>query len=602
MRFHSLTYRMQLFLSMFLLILLSTVALAAVMASRSMNDIQKTYQDAFDSVTAQTNLSIDQVLSGAEKLSTLPLINEDVRKALTTDYSNETSQFVYDRIMIRNLVTQTNQLNTDILSAVFINKHGYTFDYGNPDFANTFGDIQLWAQAARDEGVRTWVAPLQKSRLSNLSSRNILPVVRLLWDVTTNRELGVMGVAINFDAVTDVLQSAEISNSQVLLLDRNNQLYYFSSEDTFSSGRNQDLLLALQSAGAEVTRENPTLSRQIKVGTASYSVHITYNKTADWKIVNFLDNSVIHRSAMQNLGDLLVIFFLIALFSFLLASLISRQLSRNVSQLVKQIDRCEVGTISALTLTSPTNREFSRIVDSYNRLNQRLANSMREIYSVQLNEKQTRLRMLQAQINPHFLYNTLNLMAALANIHDVPEIRTVATKMSELLRYNLKSGPVVTLGEEVEQVERYMVIQSIRFPDKYVIECALPEELRQMQVPAFILQPLVENSVIHGLDELETDGYVMVNCFVEFEALHILILDNGVGISPEKLEELQCALRDPKQESDGGSIGLTNVNQRIQTYCGKQYGIQITSTLGKGTMMELTLPLTEKLDPPFPIQ
>ena len=237
-------------------------------------------------------------------------------------------------------------------------------------------------------------------------------------------------------------------------------------------------------------------------------------------------------------------------------------------------------------------------MESYNRLTQRLVHSMQDMYSSQLNEKQTRLQMLQAQINPHFLYNTLNLMASLANIYDAPEIRVVAIKMAEILRYNLKSGPVVTLEEEVAQVERYFAIQAIRFPGKYTMECALPAELRQIQTPAFILQPIVENAVIHGLSERERDGYVMINCFVEFDRLHILVADNGVGMAPETLSAVLHSLENATQEAPS-SIGLSNVNQRIQAYCGSGYGLQVTSTQSKGTMIELTLPLCEKLKPPF---
>lgn len=595
MPLHNRSYRTQVFFFSLLLALVPVLSCMAIVTVNSTNEFSRKYQDTFNSIAVQTNLSIDQALSAPIRLSALPLINDDVLRAMNTNYESygSSSKFALDSTLIRAQIAQANLLNTDISEAVFVNRYGYAFEYGNVEITTKLTHIEEWAQAARDNGLRTWVAPIQKTG-EGASARYVLPIVRLMWDVTTNQELGVMGVITNFDIVDKILKASALWGSQILLLDRDNRLYYSTDEAFFAEGANAALLESLREAGAQITPENTELVTTVRAGGDEYMVCVIYNKTAGWKIVHFMDKSFLFRESLRDLVWIFPVFFILAACCLLLSNLVSRRLSQNVQLLVEEIDHCENSTGCMIQPRKNASYEFIRIIDSYNRLTKRLVRSMEEMYNSQLNEKQTRLQMLQAQINPHFLYNTLNLMASLANIYDAPEIRTVAIKMAELLRYNLKSGPVVTLKEEVDQVERYFAIQAIRFPGKYAMECALPDELRQMQVPAFILQPIVENAVLHGLSERERDGYVMINCFVEFEKLHILVADNGVGISPEKLARLAASLEKPAQEAHS-SIGLTNVNQRIQAYCGSGYGLRLNSTQGKGTMVELTLPLSEKL-------
>lgn len=597
MLFRNHSYRTQVFFFTLLLALVPVFSCMVIISVNSVNEFNHKYQDAFNRIAGQTNLSIDQALSGPIRLSALPLVNDDVLRIMNTNYKKygATSKYALDTTMMKTQIGQANLLNTDISNAIFINKYGYSFTYSNVMISDDLSNIEQWAQSARDAGVRTWVGPIQKSNFSSSTQQCMLPIVRLMWDVTTNQELGVMGVIINFDMVDQILQTSTISNSHILLLDRNNDLYYSSDERL---GGNATLLQALQEAGREVSSENTELVTSVRVGYAEYMACIVYNHTTGWKIVHYLDKSIFFWDSLLNLSWLLPMFVILVFSCFLLSTLVTRRLTKNVRQLVEQIDQCENSAGCTLQPLKNASYEFTRIVESYNRLTQRLVHSMQDMYSSQLNEKQTRLQMLQAQINPHFLYNTLNLMASLANIYDAPEIRVVAIKMAEILRYNLKSGPVVTLEEEVAQVERYFAIQAIRFPGKYTMECALPAELRQIQTPAFILQPIVENAVIHGLSERERDGYVMINCFVEFDRLHILVADNGVGMAPETLSAVLHSLENATQEAPS-SIGLSNVNQRIQAYCGSGYGLQVTSTQSKGTMIELTLPLCEKLKPPF---
>ena len=194
--------------------------------------------------------------------------------------------------------------------------------------------------------------------------------------------------------------------------------------------------------------------------------------------------------------------------------------------------------------------------------------------------------------------NTLNVIKSLAEIHDVPEIETIATCMSELVRYNLEKFPVATLQEELQQVQRYMTIQNIRFPGKFCYDINVPPEFLQMNLPVFLFQPLVENSVEHGFSNKENECYISISCQLENELLHFLVADNGSGMSQEQLKTFQCSGKtSPKGHH---SIGLANVNQRLRSYYGEEYGLLVESIPGEGTIIDIVLPSSAiNIEPSF---
>lgn len=596
-------YRTQLFLLLVLVVVLPSAVLGIFTTNQTLQQVNIKYQESLLDLTTQINMYLDRSIKNAEKLSTIHIVNNEVLKILTTDYSGSISAYYPGVLTMQAQIVQANLLNTDVIVSIFINKYGYKFDYNfntYSDYRNVFDTIDEWAELARQEPSSTYMAPIQHSNRSGIAYRNILPIIKILKDPNDFSEIGIFGVGINFDSVTDIISSSKLPTSVVILYNENNEPF-FSSDDSFLQGRSEAFLTELKSCSDMVDDKGESAFRQFTVNGYDCSVNTVYNNTTGWKIVHVLDNSIVTEASHTNLQRLLLMFLGVVFLALLLAYYISWQLSRSIRSLCQQIDDCEGGTIPQICMVSHllSNQEFNQIVESYNRLYQRLSDSLRENYTIQLNEKQMRLRMLQAQINPHFLYNTLNMISSIANIREIPEIRTIADSVSQLLRYNLKSDPVVRLNEEVEQVRRYISIQQIRFPEKFSYECTLPSELADVAVPACILQPIVENSFIHGLDEKESGGTITIKIYAEQTELHILVADNGIGISPDILEKIHFSLRFSAtveiHTPSESSIGLLNVHQRIQTYCGKAYGLSIESQEKKGTVVELHLPLTRNL-------
>lgn len=226
--------------------------------------------------------------------------------------------------------------------------------------------------------------------------------------------------------------------------------------------------------------------------------------------------------------------------------------------------------------------------------------------TAQIFDKQTELTALQSQINPHFLYNTLECIRGQALLDDNIEIAKMVEALSSFFRYSIsKKGNLVTLRDELANIENYMLIQRYRFNNRFSMEIIIDEEdeaAYDFLVPRLIIQPVIENAIFHGLEEWMEDGIVSIEVIVTDLDMIITISDNGKGIDCEELEELNNRINandmelDDKNKSNqiNTGIALPNINRRIRLLFGKEYGVNVYSTLGKGTDVEIIIPANYK--------
>ena len=209
--------------------------------------------------------------------------------------------------------------------------------------------------------------------------------------------------------------------------------------------------------------------------------------------------------------------------------------------------------------------------------------------------QQMELKALQSQVNPHFLFNTLNVIARLALMENAPKTEEVAYALSDLLRNNLREiNQLNPLHQEVKAIQSYLLIQQVRFGSRLQAEFNIPDQLADQLLPLMTLQPLVENAIIHGIEHKTEGGKIRIEAKKSGGDLHILISDTGIGISPEKLATL--LFPDPQKrilQGQTNGLGVNNVHKRIQHQFGKDYGLSFQSKLHYGTTVTIKLPLLE---------
>lgn len=267
---------------------------------------------------------------------------------------------------------------------------------------------------------------------------------------------------------------------------------------------------------------------------------------------------------------------------------LSRHLSRPVRELSAAMEQAQQGNFS-LRLPAGREDELGRLNDSFNRMMAEYQENLRRSVQHEKELNDARLRMMQAQLNPHFLYNTLDSLKWMGVTHNVPQVGALAADLASLLRASISGNEFVTLEEELELVERYIDIQSIRFADRFVCEIAVDEQYQGCMVPKLVLQPLVENAILHGVSDRE-DGYIKLWAEGDEKTVTLFVSDNGCGMPPEMV----AAINRGDAREAGGHLGIYNVNSIIKLHFGAQYGISASSAPGRGSRVRVRLPNHKK--------
>ena len=288
--------------------------------------------------------------------------------------------------------------------------------------------------------------------------------------------------------------------------------------------------------------------------------------------------------AVRMMGTVVLALSLLSLaLSLVISEALARHITRPVSRLDKAIAKVKDGDLS-IQVKVKTNDELGRLTESFNQMVKDLKRYLEDRVQRQKDLNETTLRLYQTQLNPHFLYNTLDTIKWSAKIHQIPEIAVLAENLAVILRKSISSKPFIQLREELDTIESYIKIQKIRFAGRFLYETEVPDVLEDCVIPKMILQPLVENAIIHGLDGC-ANGYICIYAAQKDGILRISVTDDGCGMGQEMLDWMNS----PNPAKRDGHLGLYNVIQILKLYYGEEYGIQAESDTS-GTTVTIRLP------------
>ncbi len=330
--------------------------------------------------------------------------------------------------------------------------------------------------------------------------------------------------------------------------------------------------------------------------------------------IRFSDNSQKYKLLQSSIHELELLAVIIIIVAFSICILIAVQLIRNmIHPLVELSDAAnqvadgnmdvEVLPIDSEDEVGVVNNAFGQMLRSIRDYISALRDSMEKEADMKQRElameaglKDAQLRYLQAQINPHFLFNCLNAGAQLAAMEDADQTNVFLGRMADFFRYNVKKTDGRSLlGEEVAAVDNYIYILNVRFAGDIHYEKQVEEGYEDIEVPALFLQPLVENAVSHGIHDMEGDGQIRLDIYPEEEYLHVVVKDNGAGMSPENAALITAGKDLPGASTSGSTgIGLKNVIRRLQLFYGREDLFSIVSEgKGMGTEVHVRIPIPE---------
>lgn len=391
---------------------------------------------------------------------------------------------------------------------------------------------------------------------------NVLIYTKLIRSLNQLRPIGILLIGIDKKVFEDLLSSvAELNNTQIIIW-QNEEILYDSApyeSSALYSMSNNELFSILQSDG--IKRISPS---------ERYYIKSILCKNTNWHITAITPYNILRIDKRNTLFLFIGIAALTLLIALFCSYLFTYNITETIRRLQRYVENLKIGRKENIIFNSMDEigrigNEFIRVVEENEKLTTNLYKSLYK-------EKESELIALQSQINPHFLYNALDSIFWMAEDHNANDISQMTVALSKMFRLSLNNGEkLITIRQELEMVQSYITIQKVRFEDRIHVTTSVPENLLDLKIVKFILQPLVENAINHGIVHKNDGGNIFIQIYQKQNDIILIVEDNGIGF-----------------ETNGKSIpshgyAIRNIDDRLKLYYGSDYGVQITSSLGHGT-------------------
>ncbi len=400
---------------------------------------------------------------------------------------------------------------------------------------------------------------------------------------------GLLLVDMNFSAVSELAKNAKLgSTGYVYFIDNNNKIVYHPLQQLINSNIfNEDLDAVEDHIFGTFINTFEGRERLVIIDTVN---------NARWRIVGvaFMDE------LMSGLNQFTIVMTLILILCIIITIFLARYVSAWISRPIKELERLMLAVERGDFSEPPTvkgNQEVLALSQSFSLMILRIRELMDDIVKSQELKRKFELDALQAKINPHFLYNTLDSVVWMAEQNDTDGVIRMISALAKLFRVSISKGhDIITIAEELEHVRNYLIIQQIRYQGKFEFSILIDEGIEDAPTIKLIVQPIVENAIYHGIKYLQEMGHIDIKVYRRKPGAIVLeVRDNGVGMDEEKLTKILSfsGTHSPK----GNGIGVRNVHQRVQLYYGSDFGLEISSELDEGTLVRIVIPEGQPLHP-----
>ena len=421
------------------------------------------------------------------------------------------------------------------------------------------------------ESIHNTMPDLSGARMQSFSSDKDNWVISVSTEITgdSGDNLGVLLMDMEYSVIEDHLRSLDLGREgYVFLLNDKGEPVYHKDTSYFSDPDKLAQLLEIQSAGDGYDKASNILTCQTQI-----------EKTG-WTMVGVVSLDTLKMLERQLFEAVLLTGGLLFIAVLLIGILFTRRLSTPMADLERGMN--EIEKLAEVRIRKNSFYEVELLAGNYNRMIHRIRILMDEISDKEKTLRHAELNALVSQINPHFLYNTLDTIVWMAEFNDSTRVIALTKSLAAFFRLSLSGGrELITVGDELEHVRQYLYIQKERYGDKLNYTIHAPEEVLDYTVPKIILQPIAENSIYHGIKPLDSPGQITITVQEEGEKLIFTVSDNGAGCRPDA-----AAADNPSRP---GKVGLKNVDERLKLYYGPGYGVTIHPAPGAGCRVELTV-------------
>jgi len=563
----------------FLCLILFSILVTSLISYRlSEESVERNSKHYISEIVQQVNLNLQSYINNMENIGILALTNKDLKYYIeSTSFLLEEDVRPYEK-KISDLFQSIRVTRKDIASIMVFGYNGRIVSDRRITSLNPNSKIeeQPWYRNAKKEGGR-----------SVLSSPHVQNLIQneYRWVVSLSRELksadgitgeGILLVDLNLSVIKEICSQINLGKrGYVFILDSEGSIVHHPQQKLIASNLKTELIDQVMRTGTGSFTAGEGSSKRI------YTIQETQ---FGWKIVGvaYANELIVNQQQIRLSYLLWTVFALVSV--LILSFYLSRRLSSPIRRLQNQMKQVEKGNFGIRSEALPEN-EIGQLGRTFNVMVSRIKDLMDQIIQNEDFKRKSELKVLQSQINPHFLYNTLDSIIWMAERRKHEEVVEMTSSLAKLFRAIInRNDETVPVRVELEHITHYLSIQKMRYKDKLDFVIEADPAMMDFKLPKIILQPIVENAIYHGIKNKPGLGTIRIVGSIFEDRLEFVIEDNGIGMDPTRIEQMLKPSDQP-----ASSIGIRNVNERIKLF-GVEYGVHIKSAPSFGTEVTIVLP------------
>ena len=567
------------FATVAVLVLSAVVIVTGVSMKFTNTSIFENSSEYTHTIIQQMNQNIDSYIDYMENIAYLISSNEDVQDYLFDEkIDNE------GRYRILNQLQTILDSRSDIRNVGIISKNGRMLINDGSKSVNQ--DLDLNTQE--------WYATaLEKPNGPILTSSHVQHIIsgERPWVITLSRGIrdrsgsgekeGVFFIDLNYSAISELCDQSTVgTKGYAFILDaKGNIVYHPQQQQLYNELQTENISLIMD------TDEDTVLTG---TGNDGKLYSISRSENTGWTVVDCTNVKELLSKSRQAQSVYVLTAIILVIVALLFSRFMARSITLPIQKLRDSMKKVQEGDFSVSDVVVDSKNEIGSLTKSFDVMTHRIHELMEQNVHEQEEKRKSELKALQSQINPHFLYNTLDSIIWMAEGKKNEEVVLMTASLARLLRQSISNeDEVVPIANEVEYARGYLTIQKMRYKDKLEFQIEVDSSILYIPLIKLVLQPIIENAIYHGLKYKESKGLLIVKGFMKDGNAVLQVIDDGVGMDEETLAHIYDK---HKVNYHSNGVGVYNVQKRLKLYYGEDYGITYTSELGKGTTATITIP------------
>lgn len=575
--------RPKLFTTFLLISLIPVLTISILHYNKSKKALEEEIGKYTIEIARQVENRLDSFFHEIEHLVNIVGYNEDVQRFLAIDRYSEELRHVQITLNVREFISSIGKLRNHLMGVFIMNDQGL--------MVTDKKISQLVAQSFQFEE-EPWYREFQQKRGLQLlpvhpqhygSGEPVVTFAVRLTHVSDFEERGTLLIDFDPKIIDDMSETIQLGDT--------GYVFVMTEEGEAINDRRHFSELIAEDPYFQYMLNEKSGYRIMDLEGEKTLVSFYTSPRIGWKIVGVVPFSEVASgvNAIRSQSFLIVVSSILVI--FVMATYISQAITNPFRRLERMMDDVKSGKFS-VQLPFDRRDEIGQLERSFKHMVDELNQFQIREFRLKLLRQESEIKALQAQISPHFLYNTLNTLTCIGEVLDVKEVVTVSTSLSQMFKYNTHGGAFASLKDELAHVQAFIRIMQIRFPDRFHFDIHVPDRLAGAEVPKLVVQPIVENAFIHGMKARKEKLNLYLDAIEEHGRLSIYVKDDGAGMTITKLQELQSLFDASGHGEDDLSphIGLFNIHQRLALHYEGRAGLMLCSDEKCGTIVQIYLP------------